>query len=80
MSIDEARFAAAYRLPDGTEKKFDDLGGLIVHARESGQLEDATVWVHDFETEAWVDAPPSSSFVTSSWVTVRITSGPVRNI
>ena len=29
---------------------------------------------------AWVPAPPSSSLVTSSWVTVRITSGPVRNM
>ncbi len=57
MSIDDARFAAAYRLEDGTEKRFDDLGGLIIHARDAGELEDATVWVHDFETEDWVDAP-----------------------
>jgi len=30
--------------------------------------------------ELWVVAPPSSSFVTSSWVTVLITSGPVTNM
>ena len=32
------------------------------------------------ETAECVRAPPSSSFVTSSWVTVRSTSGPVTNI
>jgi hypothetical protein len=32
------------------------------------------------ETPACVSAPPRASFVTSSWVTVRITSGPVTNI
>src|SRR5947209_6532408 len=28
----------------------------------------------------WVIAPPSSSLVTSSWVTVLMTSGPVMNM
>jgi hypothetical protein len=28
----------------------------------------------------WVTAPPSSSAVTSSWVTVFTTSGPVTNM
>ena len=32
------------------------------------------------EVELWVIAPPSSSLVTSSWVTSRITSGPVMNM
>lgn len=57
MVTDDARFAASYRLSDGTEKKFDDLGGLIIHGREAGELDGATVWVHDFETEGWVEAP-----------------------
>jgi copper chaperone NosL len=57
MIIEEARFAAAYQLADGTEKIFDDLGGLIIHSRKAGDLDDATVWVHDFETEEWVEAP-----------------------
>ena len=30
--------------------------------------------------EEWVIAPPSSSAVTSSWVTVFTTSGPVTNM
>ncbi len=32
------------------------------------------------ETELWVIAPPSFSLVTSSWVTVLMTSGPVTNM
>jgi len=54
MSIDDVRFAAAYRLDDGTEKGFDDVGGLVVHDRKFGGLAGATVWVHDFETEHWI--------------------------
>lgn len=57
MVIEEARFAAAYRLADGTEKMFDDVGGLIIHGREAGDLDGSTIWVHDFETEDWVEAP-----------------------
>jgi copper chaperone NosL len=56
MIINEARYAAAYRLPNGTEEKFDDLGGLLIHGHEQGELADAEVWVHDVETEAWVRA------------------------
>ncbi len=56
MIISETRYAAAYRLPDGTERTFDDLGGLLVYGHEHGELSDADVWVHDVETEAWVRA------------------------
>lgn len=56
MSIDDARFAAAYRLADGTEKKFDDVGGLLIHGRETGELDDATVWVSDFDDEVLISA------------------------
>jgi len=56
MIIDEARFAAAYRLPDGTEKIFDDVGGLIIQSRETGAVDSASIWVHDFETEEWIEA------------------------
>ena len=55
MIISEARFAAAYRLADGTDKSFDDLGGLLLHSREVGDaLDPVTTWVHDLETEEWV--------------------------
>ncbi len=57
MIIDDARFAAAYRLDDGTEKTFDDVGGLILQGRETEELDTASeIWVADFETEEWLDA------------------------
>jgi copper chaperone NosL len=56
MIIGDARFAAAYRLEDGTEKKFDDLGDLILHGREHGELESVQVWVSDFDNEVLIDA------------------------
>lgn len=55
MIIQDARFAAAYRLGDGEEKAFDDVGDMIVHLRETGDSVDSEeMWVHDFETEEWV--------------------------
>lgn len=55
MIITEARFAAAYRLDDGTEKTFDDLGGLLLSQRSTDvALNPEHTWVHDFETEEWV--------------------------
>jgi nitrous oxide reductase accessory protein NosL len=56
MIVDDPRFAAAYRLDDGTEKIFDDLGGLIVKGRERGDLSEADVWVSDFDDEALIEA------------------------
>jgi copper chaperone NosL len=57
MSIDDPRFATAYRLADGTEKKFDDIGDMIIHMRRTGdEPPDTAAWVHDFETEEWVAA------------------------
>lgn len=69
MIISEERFAAAYRLPDGTERIFDDLGGLIRHGQETGELDVADVWVHDYETEEWVAAEDAHFIVTRSVAT-----------
>ena len=55
MIISEERHAAAYRLADGTEKLFDDVGGMVKHGREQGEFDTATAWVHDYETEEWVE-------------------------
>lgn len=56
MIIDDPRFAAVYRLEDGTDRRFDDLGGLVLYGRETGELETALVWVSDFEDETLIDA------------------------
>lgn len=57
MIISEERFAAAYTLEDGTEKSFDDLGGLLLTQRETGDtIEADRTWVHDYETAHWIVA------------------------
>jgi copper chaperone NosL len=56
MIVDDPRFAAAYRLDDGTERIFDDLGGLIVTGRESRDLSEADVWGSDFDNEVLIEA------------------------
>ena len=56
MIIDDPRFAAAYRTLDGEERRFDDIGGLVLYGVESGELVSAAVWVHDYDSEAWLPA------------------------
>jgi copper chaperone NosL len=56
MIINEEKFAAAYTLDDGTERIFDDLGGLLLHQRATDDMVDPEhTWVHDFETAEWVE-------------------------
>ena len=69
MIISEARFASAYRLPDGTEKLFDDVGGMLAHGHATGEIAAAEAWVHDFETEEWVAADQAYYIVTRSVIT-----------
>ena len=68
MSIDDERFAAGYRLSDGTERVFDDVGGLLVFVKDSTELADAEVWVHDYQTEIWVRSE-DAYFVQTNEVT-----------
>ncbi len=74
MIIDDPRSAAAYRLPDGTAVKFDDIGGLLIHGHEAGELADAKVWVHDYETEEWIEGV-SAWYVHSSEVSTPMAFG-----
>ena len=62
--LEVVRGEVGQQLPDEGE------AGAVVVDREVG----------DPERTLWVMAPPSSSLVTSSWVTVLITSGPVTNM
>lgn len=55
MIINEARYAAAYVMPDGQARRFDDIGGMVAYTQEV--VEDVAVfWVHDFDTEEWLKA------------------------
>ena len=51
MIIDDTRFAGAYRLPDGTEKRFDDVGDMVSHGTSNGEFDDAEVYVFDYYTK-----------------------------
>ena len=64
MIIDDVRMAAAWRLPDGTSKVFDDIGGMLVDGYKHGDLEATGRWVFDYGTGDAVPAG-SASFVAS---------------
>ncbi len=57
MIISEPRFAAAYRASDGTVRRFDDLGDMVTYGLDTAELDGARAWVHDYETEEWIEAP-----------------------
>ena len=55
MIISDESHAAAYRLPGGQLRIFDDLGDMVLYH----QLHDEEVflfWVHDFKTGEWLHA------------------------
>lgn len=60
MTISDARFAAAWRDPSGKEKHFDDIGCMVLSVRDAAPADGTRYWVHDYETEAWLDAAVAS--------------------
>lgn len=60
MTISDAKFAAAWRDPSGKEKHFDDIGCMVLAMRDAAPPEGARFWVHDYESEAWLDAATAS--------------------
>ena len=56
MIIGDRRFAAAAR-GGSTVHRFDDIGCLIRHSGDAAASGRATGFVHDTDTEAWIDAP-----------------------
>jgi copper chaperone NosL len=55
MIISEPRFAAAIYRVDGTAQAFDDIGGMSSYLAKN-DVDIATYWVHDYETEEWLKA------------------------
>ncbi|MEI2650935.1 MAG: nitrous oxide reductase accessory protein NosL [Microthrixaceae bacterium] len=74
MIISEARFAAAYRDASGSPFVFDDIGDMIEHGRRAGVLDEITAWVHDYESEDWIDAP-AAWFVKGGSVATPMAGG-----
>ena len=55
MIISDPRFAAAYRLESDVARKFDDLGEMLA-ALPKEEETIVEIWIHDFESEEWIDA------------------------
>lgn len=54
MVISEERFAAAFLDSEGNLLKFDEIGCLVLNRMRQAQ-EPKYIWVHDYETNAWID-------------------------
>lgn len=67
MIISEARFAAAYRDAKGEPFTFDDVGDMVTFAKRSDVVDTMTAWVHDYNSEKWIDAK-SAHYVRGSSV------------
>lgn len=63
MIVSDPRFAAAAAPPNGDPVVFDDIGCLLRY-REKRQPQWVAVWVHDYETEAWVEAQAAQYLVS----------------
>lgn len=67
MIINDPRFAASYVVEEGEGSFqtfiFDDIGDMLHHMQQNLTLTGAGWWVHDYESEEWVDA-------TSAWFVV----------
>jgi len=68
MIITEEVHAAAYRLTDGSQKSFDDLGDMALYHRLNGD-DVHLFWVHDFSTEEWMHADHAYFVATESFIT-----------
>lgn len=60
MIINDPRFAAAYAAQQGAGAYqtfiFDDIGDMIHHMQQNPTLTGAGWWVHDYDSEEWIDA------------------------
>ena len=71
MIISDARFASAYAVetePGRYESFiFDDIGDMLAHLQKNQTLKSVGWWVHDYNTEAWIDAA-SAFYVVSDQI------------
>ena len=73
MLISEARFAAALTTTRGEAQHFDEIGCLLYALAQQTETP-ASVWVHDYQTDAWLDAA-SAFFVRSRELTTPMGGG-----
>ena len=73
MIITEERYAAAYVTKDGTIRRFDDIGGMVLYDQEHSE-EVLAYWVHDFISEEWVNAK-NATYVINKETTTPMSYG-----
>jgi len=66
MIISDRRFAAAWRDPNGNEQHCDDIGCMIFLIGERHPASGTRYWVHDYETEGWLEAAGASYIVSDT--------------
>ena len=78
MIISDPRFASAYSLEIAPGRyqqvAFDDIGDMLVYVKKNPDLKIAGSFVHDYESEEWLDAP-DAFFVVSSDIPTPMNSG-----
>ncbi|MCB8945732.1 MAG: nitrous oxide reductase accessory protein NosL [Ardenticatenaceae bacterium] len=68
MIINEARFAASYVTTTGVVRRFDDIGNMLLY--DAKHQEDVHVyWVHDFHSQAWINAEKATLVLNPDLVT-----------
>lgn len=67
MIINDPRFAAAYVTTDEQIRLFDDIGDMLAYdARNQETVH--IYWVHDFNTEAWINASTATLIMHSELI------------
>ena len=68
MIINEERFAASYITKSGDIRRFDDMGGMLLYDQK--HQEDVHIyWVHDLDTQAWLNANGAHFVLSDELVT-----------
>lgn len=73
MIISDPRFAAAYAHEISTGRyeqfAFDDIGNMLLHASKHPEYKIAGWYVHDYQTEEWIDATHAHYVVSDAIAT-----------
>lgn len=78
MIINDPRFASAYAYEEapGRTKSlvFDDIGDMLAHMAKNPTLKAVGWWVHDYDSEQWIDAT-TATYVMSSQIKTPMNHG-----
>ncbi|HLI52091.1 MAG TPA: nitrous oxide reductase accessory protein NosL, partial [Thermomicrobiaceae bacterium] len=69
MIIEDPRFAGAIVDRDGKSTLFDDIGDLVAAAKQNPSSA-AHIWVHDYQTKAWINGSTASYVASGDLMTM----------